>query len=111
MGNRDLVIILVIVLGVVLLVPILGASFWGWGMMGPGGMMGRGMMGGYGWGGFGLLPLLALILLVAGIVLVARGAIGRATADDEPLQILKQRLARGEITPQQYEELKKALTQ
>ncbi|MDQ7842388.1 MAG: SHOCT domain-containing protein [Armatimonadota bacterium] len=111
MTNRDLAVVLVIVLGVVLLVPLLGASFCGWGMMGPGGMMGRGMMGGYGWGGVGLLPLVALILLVAGIVLVARGVIGRAAPDDEPLQILRQRLARGEITPQQYEELKKALSQ
>jgi len=112
MNNRDLTIVLVVILGVVLLVPVLGASFWGGGMMGPGGMMGRGMMGGYGWGGgFGIVPLLTLILLIAGVILVARGAIGRTPQSDEPLQILRQRLARGEITPQQYEELKKALTQ
>lgn len=114
MTSRDWTIILLVILGVVVLLPVLGMSFWGGGMMGPG-MMGPGMMGGWGpgggflGGGFGLLFLL---LIVAGVVFVVFGLTrkdSRGTAPDEPLQILRARLARGEITKEQFEELKGAL--
>ena len=48
MTSRDWTVVLLVVLGAVVLLPVLGMSFWGGGMMGPGGMMGRGMMGGWG---------------------------------------------------------------
>ncbi|MER3457084.1 MAG: hypothetical protein C4303_07990 [candidate division GAL15 bacterium] len=71
-------------------------------MVGPG-MMGR--WGGWGWGG--ALGFLLLALLVVGVVLAILGAARREP--DGALEILRQRLARGEITPEQYEELRKLL--
>jgi putative membrane protein len=118
MNSRDWTIVLLVILGVVVLLPVLGMSFWGGGMMGPGGMMGRGMMGGWGpgpgfvggfGGGFGLLFLL---LVIAGVVLIVSGLTRRdvkGTTSDEPLQILRARLARGEITKEEFEDLKEAL--
>jgi putative membrane protein len=64
----------------------------------------------WGWGGGwgGLLGLVVLLLLVAGVALVVLG-LSRRETQDTALDILRQRLARGEITPEQYEELKKLL--
>lgn len=108
MNSRDWTVVLLVIVGVIVLLPVLGMSLWGFGgMMGPG-MMGRGMMGGYG-GGFGGWGLLTLLLVIVGVVLIVRGLAGRAPQADEPLAILRQRLARGEITKEQYEELKQAL--
>lgn len=111
MTSRDLTIVLLVVLGVVVLLPVLGMSFWGGGMMGPGGMMGRGMMGGWGPGfGFGgAFGLLILLLVIGGVVLIVTGLTRKGPAVDEPLQILRARLARGEITKEQFDELKQAL--
>ena len=107
MNSRDLTIVLLVILGVFVLLPVLGMSFWGGGMMGPGGMMGRGMMGGWGpGGGFGLLFLL---LVIAGVVLIVSGLTRKEAKPDEPLQVLRGRLARGEITKEQFEELKEVL--
>ena len=80
---------------------------------------GPGMMGGYGWGGgwgFGAIGMvLWWILIILGIVLLAKwllsgsprrgdhGTAGRA------LDILKERYARGEIDKQEYEERKRTL--
>jgi putative membrane protein len=80
---------------------------------GPGGMM-----GGYGWGGgwgFGMIGMLLWwVLIVLGIVLIAKwlfsggpGA-GRASGD-RALEILKERYARGEIDKQEFEEKKQVL--
>ena len=115
MNSRDLTIVLLVIVGVFVLLPVLGMSFWGSGMMGPGGMMGRGMMGGWGpgggfvggfGGGFGLLFLL---LVIAGVVLIVSGLTRKEAKPDEPLQVLRGRLARGEITKEQFEELKEVL--
>jgi len=64
----------------------------------------------WGWGGGwgGLLGLVVLLLLVAGVALVVLG-LSRRETQDTALDILRQRLARGEITPEQYEELRKLL--
>jgi hypothetical protein len=51
MSGRDVLWVIVALLGILLLIPIFGMTFWGWGwMMGPG-MMGPGMMTRWGWGG------------------------------------------------------------
>ncbi len=106
--------IVIIVLVTVLLLALLG----GVGMMGMGGfgMMGN-MMGSY---GFGFSPLGAIIsfasraLIIVGIVLVvvwlAKSA-GKATGESSqsPLDILKMRYAKGEITKEQFEEMKQTL--
>ncbi len=126
MQTRDWTTILLVVLGAVILLPILGMVFGGfgggYGMMGPGawgpgagrgmgrGMMGPGMMGGYGvGGGFGGFGLLTLVLLIAGVVLITLAITRREPRTDDPLATLKHRLAKGEITREQYEELKQTL--
>jgi len=111
MSWRDAVLVAVVVLGVLVLLPALwmGVGGWGW-MMGPG-MMGPGMMGrwgGWGWGCGGLVGLVLLLLLVAGVALVVVG-LARRERSDSALEILRERLARGEITAEQYEELRKLL--
>jgi len=108
MTSRDWTVVLLVVLGAVVLLPVLGMSFWGGGMMGPGGMMGgwgpgSGFVGG---GGFGLLVLL---LVIAGVVLIASGLMRRDARGDDAIQILRNRLARGEITKEQFDELREVL--
>lgn len=84
----------------------------GWGMMGPW------MMGGWGFplvGGIGMLLFWALI--IAGVVWLvqslARGA-GQpgtnAPTNESLLDILKRRYAKGEITKEQFEEMKRDLS-
>ena len=117
-----------IVLVVVLVLLLLGgAGMMGVGGFGLGGMMGGyggygGMMGGYGAQGFGFNPLgmiLSLVfwaLIIGGIILLviwlARNA-GRTTpgasAGDAPLDILKARYAKGEITKEQFDAIKRDL--
>lgn len=108
MSSRDLTIILLVVLGALVLLPTLGMLFMGSGVMGPmmgpwmrPGMMGRGMWGSGLWG-LGVL----LAAVVAVVALLSR----RHPADD-PLAVLKQRLAKGEITKEQYTDLKSTLQQ
>lgn len=111
---------------VVLLVVALGFSALMGGMMGPGfmgsgpsgqGPMGPGMMPGHGWmWGFGMglggLVMLAFWgALIVGVVLLIRalgGAPGRRW-HSTPIDILKRRYAAGEITREQYDEMRKDL--
>ncbi len=108
MSSRDLGIVLLVVLGVLIVLPVLGMSLMGgWGMMGPG-MMGPGMMGGWGYGpGFGFGPL--VLLLIGGLVLIVLAFTRKEPKGEEPLELLKRRLAKGEITKQQFDELRQAL--
>ena len=89
-------------------------------MMGGGGnpMMGYGgwnnMMGG--WGGFGILGWLSMlifwILLILGVIALVRylSASGKKESESKsPLDILKERYARGEINKKEFEEMKKDL--
>ena len=107
MNSRDLTIVVLVVLAAFLLLPMLAmAAMWGgFGMMGPG-MMGRGAWGGGWFGGFG--PLI-MLLLIAGIVLVVLAYARRESRPEVPLEVLKRRLARGDITKEQYEEVKQVL--
>jgi putative membrane protein len=73
---------------------------------------GCGMMGGYyGWGGMfmGLLFLIVIILAIYFIIqaLKPRGTIGRE--QEKPIDILKRRYAKGEITKEQFDQMKKDL--
>lgn len=118
-----------VVLVVVLVVLLLGgAGMMGFGLMGPrimGGYGGMGgMMGGFGAQGFAFNPLGAIFslvfwaLIIAGIVFLvvwfARNA-GRtglsASSSDPALEILKSRYAKGEITKEQFEEMRRTLAQ
>ena len=90
-------------------------------MMGGGGnpMMGYGslnnMMGG--WNGFGVLGwipmLLFWILLILGVVALFRYLGGSGRSGDKgrsPLDILKERYAKGEIDKKEFEQMKKDIT-
>ncbi len=114
---RGLVITLIVLVLIVVLVPALGGGMMGWGW-GPG-MMGRwyGGQPGWPWGlamGFGALVMLAFwAAVIVGIVLLVRsvGGLGGTTAPrgDTPQDILKRRLAAGEITPEEYERMRQVL--
>ena len=77
------------------------------------------MMGGLGFGMFGIgaLIMLAFWVLVIGgavwlVVTLARGGTSTSTqfaAGQTPLDVLKARYAKGEITKEQFEEMNRAL--
>ncbi len=62
--------------------------------------------GGMGWGG-GLFMLLFFGLVVIGTIAVVRWLVTPCRGRESALEILKQRYARGEITREQFEEMKK----
>lgn len=104
MTSRDLGVVLLVVLVAVVLLPVLMMSMWGsWGMMGPG------MMSRWGYGqGFGFGPLV-LLLFIGGIGLIVLAFTRKEPRGEEPLELLKRRLAKGEITKEQFDDLKEAL--
>jgi len=104
---------LLVALLLLLIVALALSSTMG-GMMGPGMMMGRG--GGWMWGvgmwvgGLVMLVFWGALILVA--VLVVRHLAGGFAEHDSrmsPLDILKRRYASGEITRDQYEQMRKDL--
>ncbi|MCL5281074.1 MAG: SHOCT domain-containing protein [Planctomycetes bacterium] len=84
---------------------------------GSGDPVNDGHIDGYGhmmdsWGGGAVMWLLMLVLVVALVYLLVRGlgAGGWRTLPNEtPLDILKKRYTRGEITKEQFDEIKKDL--
>ena len=91
----------------------------GYGMMGSGGMMnmmGRGMMGSYPasydysnygyWSIFWILLFAAVIFLIVWII---HRFVIKNTASETPLNILRKRFAKGEITKKEFENIKKEL--
>ena len=107
--TRGLLLALVILVVVVLAFPVLMGGMMGPGMMRPGTIDG----GGLGWGlgmGIGALAMLAFWgALIVGVVLLARGLGGgrRGRWHLSPTDILKRRYAKGEITREQYEQMRK----
>ncbi len=109
--NRGFFIILGALVVIVLLITLVG-----------GGMMGAGMMHAYGqpgpgnWGmgmGLGWLMMLAFWgLVVLGVaLLVGWFGNGRATpATDSALEVLRRRFAAGELTPEQFDQMRRTLS-
>jgi len=64
--------------------------------------------GGWGWWG-GAFGVLVPLLVLAGVGFVVVTVIRRGATPEEAVGLLKLRLARGEITKEQFEELKHAL--
>ncbi len=116
-NNRGLVIALMALVLLVVLVPALGGGMMGWGSFGPGMMGGYGAqsggMGGWQWGllmGLGGLAMLAFwAAVVVGIVLLVRSVGGwgptAAPRGETAQDVLKRRLAAGEITLEEYERM------
>jgi uncharacterized membrane protein len=114
------VLLLVLMLiGILFIVPMLRMFMWG-PMMGLGMMGGWGAPSGYGWGypngmGWGfmlagmLIPLAFIVLLIVGAYLLLRPRVEPPRSED-PLSILDGRYAKGEITSEQYSEMKKNLS-
>ncbi len=116
-SSRNVVVFVAIVVLLLFLLPLL----WGSAMMG-GGMMGPGRMGDWGMGWWGaarspwgaLLSLVFWLLIIVGLGLVVGWALRQAFPSTpgggrQPLDILKERYARGELTREQYEQMRRDL--
>ena len=115
MHGRDVAIIVGGVVLLFLLFGLLGGGMM-WGMMGP-------WMGGPGSGGFGIFPWagIAMILfwalaLIGGILLILwivrqlqPSGTGTVGGPSRSLEILRERYARGEITRDQFEQMRRDL--
>ncbi len=108
----------VVVLLLLLAVPALGGGLWGHEFF-PGGYAGRQFVGGpwfWGVGLFGLFIRLAIwgALIALGISLFRRRSYWRSDApgqsDPSSLEILKRRYAAGEITREQFEEMRQVVS-
>ena len=116
---------LLIALGVLLVVALGWSALMG-GMMGPGfmgsgqtgqGPFGPGMMRGYGWMwgmgmGFGGLVMIAFWgAVIVGVFLLVQSMGGAPGGQRQttPLDVLKRRYAAGEVTREQYEQMRKDL--
>ncbi len=108
------VVLLILAVGATLFLPFVARNFGlGFGLARPG------LLGGFGLGFLvlrGLGSLLFWVLLIAGIFLLFRtvtvspSTSGTAVvASETPLDILKRRYANGEISKEQYEEMKSTL--
>jgi len=124
MDNRNTntgLVTAIIVIAVVIVIGLLGIMMMGFGFFGINMMGGTGMMG---FGGYGynpvamILSLLFGLLIIAGIVLLivwltrTRGPasyVSTGGPSSNALTILQERYARGEITKEQYDQMKRDL--
>ena len=118
-GYRLLLILGLLLVGLLVIVPLFGMFMWAPMMMGRG-MMGAwsyplgsgwGYPGGMGWGAMIGVPLLLLfiVLLIAGAYLLLTSR--RPSSDsDAALNILNERYAKGEITTEQYAQMKQQIS-
>lgn len=107
-------ILLVVALGLsALMGGVMGPGMMGQGPVGPAAMSGRGWMWGFGMGLGGLVMLTFWGALIVGIVLLVRsmGVGGAPPSHTTPLDTLKRRYAAGEITREQYEQMRKDIEQ
>ena len=63
---------------------------------------------GWGWMGLGMAPVgLFWILVILGIIFLAKWLIGGPSPGKDAIEILKARYVRGELTRDQFEQMKK----
>lgn len=99
--------------------PMMGMMFGGWSASNANNQFNNPMMWNYGypmfWGGFGpIFMIIFWILIIVGIVYFVRWAVSQSKGGNNkqnktPLDILKERYAKGEINKQEFEEKKKDL--
>lgn len=88
-----------------------GGGYGGWNM-------GPGMMGGWGMGWLGMifmvvfwgLVIVGLVLLIRWLIQATRGEKSSSHPGSRALEILKERYARGEITQEEFDRMKRDLT-
>jgi putative membrane protein len=105
-------VLLVVALGFsALMGGVMGPGMMGQGSVAPTVMPGRGWMWGFGMGLGGLVMLTFWGALIVGIILLVRsiGVGGAPLSHSTPLDTLKRRYAAGEITREQYEQMRKDL--
>ena len=118
-NHRGLLILLGVLVVIFLIVPLLGGGMMGQGMMwghDPQGILG---INGWAWGLIMALGLLSMFAfwgaIIVGIVLLVRWLTGtnvapkRAEEEDPALEALRRRYAAGEISHEEYEQMRKAL--
>ncbi|MCS4541512.1 MAG: SHOCT domain-containing protein [Euryarchaeota archaeon] len=103
MSEKDLTVILIGIFLIFLVVISLGMFIGS--TMGPG-MMGYGW--GFGWMGFGMIFWILIIVLIL-YFLFRRMEEPIRSEKERALNILKERYAKGEITKEQYLEMKKEI--
>ena len=97
--KTGLVLIAMVVLLVVAFFSLGGhGHMWGW----EGGM-------GYGYGGSYMWILLLVVIGLLVFLILQNVQSGSRTDQESPLDILKKRFAKGEITKEEYEEMKRKL--
>ncbi|MCL4532255.1 MAG: SHOCT domain-containing protein [Actinobacteria bacterium] len=114
MRDRDIFTIAGVVVLVVLLFGFLGGGMMGFGF-------GPGMMGGF-YGGYGFAPWWGIVMLLFWALVIGGAVIlvGRLVRQGEPtsqggarensgLEILRQRYARGEISKEQFDQMRRDL--
>lgn len=102
MSEKDLLALVAIVIAVLAVFSLSGG--------GMGFMMGPGMMGGF--GGFGLGMAIFWILIIVGVYFLFVGYVQpRGCESDRSLEIAKERYARGEINEEEYEKIRKKLSE
>jgi putative membrane protein len=111
-GMVVVVVLVLLLIGLLVILPMF--RLWMWGPV----VTGRGMMGGWGYpygAGWGfmfvgmLIPLLFVILVVVGAYLWLTSR-REPPESDRAFAILNERYAKGEITKEQYLEMKENLT-
>lgn len=109
--TRNLLIAVAIFVLLMLGLFTLGGGMMGGRMVAPEGIGDRGWMWGLGMGLGGLMMLLFWGVVIVGIVLLVR-QVGRADSEsprEKPVDVLKHRYASGEITREQFEQMKQDL--
>ena len=106
--SRGFLVAFVVLLGAALGFSILTGGMMGPGMMGSGGMSGRGWAWGLGMGLAGLSMLAFWGALIVGVVLLVRALGGQRKGywRASPIDILKRRYAGGELSREQYEQMR-----
>lgn len=116
MRNGDTGVIAGVIVLILLLFGVFGGGMLGWGMMGPGHMRG---WDGDGWGSlWGVAMMLFWLLLLAAVLLgiiwfIRQGASrpnGVETTHDQALATLRERYARGDISKEEFDRIKRDLT-
>ncbi len=104
--NKTVFWVIIAVLATILIITVLPLTFY------PGRFQGGHMMGGWHMTGFGggFMWLVIIIFVVLVIYLLAGGVSPeKEKPSEEPLEILKRRYARGELTREEFEEMKKQI--